>query len=134
MKRVVPGSVVVVAAACAGGAPVTSGLPLPDWRGPAVNCRHLGDGGLEVELVAPTAGFRLELLDAQPADGNGVTVVLQVTRPTADFVAQVVTPLRVTVPTDRLGDAAWVAVRIAPAGGDSAMPLAVATARPARGQ
>lgn len=134
MKRVVPGSVVVVAAACAGGAPTMPGLPLPDWRGSAVNCRHLGDGGIEVEMVAPTAGFRLDFLSAQPADGNGASVVLQETRPTADFVAQVITPLRVTVPAERLGAAAWVAVYIVPFGADSAVQLAVAMSRPARGQ
>lgn len=134
MKRVVPGSMVVVAAACAGGAPASPGLPLPDWRGPAVNCRHLGDGGFEVELVAPTAGHRLELVAVNAVAGDGVDVVLQHSPATADFVAQVVTPLRVAIPADRLGDAAWITVHILPFGADSAVQLALAAARPRRGQ
>ena len=130
MKRVVAGSVVAAAAACAGTPAPQPGMLLPDWRGPAVHCRHLGDGGLEVELVAPTAGQRFELLRVQPGDGC-VEVVLRHEPAAADrLVAQVVTPLRVTVAPAQLGDAHVVAIRIAPPAADSAARLAIVTARP----
>jgi len=129
VKHLALGSAIVVGACASGPAP-GPGLPLPDWRGPAVHCRHLGDGGLEVELVAPTAGHRIELVAVQSVEAGGVEVVLRHALPTADFVAQVVTPLCVTVPAERLGAARWVAVRIASAAADAATQLAIATARP----
>ena len=48
----------VAAAACTGHpAPVANdAFGWPDWRGPAVHCRHLGDGGRAVERSAPTPG------------------------------------------------------------------------------
>jgi hypothetical protein len=48
--------------------------------------------------------------------------------PTADLVAQVVTPHRLEVPAARLGDARAVWIWVAT--GDGAPRLAIATARP----
>ena len=57
-------------AACAAGAPEET-MTMPDWNGPAVHCRHLHDGSMRVELVAPTAGYRFTLRDvAPPAPGS----------------------------------------------------------------
>ncbi|HEX6812744.1 MAG TPA: hypothetical protein VF384_14045, partial [Planctomycetota bacterium] len=60
MRRTLRFAPCLLAAACAGGGPAAAAL-VPDWSGPAVHGRHLGDGGLEVELVAPTAGHAFEL-------------------------------------------------------------------------
>lgn len=99
----------------------------PDWRGPAVQCRQLGDGGLAVDLIAPTAGHTFALLRVEPRQG-GVDVVCAHTPPKADFVAQVVTTHTVEVPAERLGAARAVAVHVAQANGDTW--LALTTARP----
>lgn len=128
MKRAMVGAV-MVAAACAGspGAPV--GLPLPAWRGPAVHCRHLGDGGLEVELVAPTAGHSFELADVVAA-GERADVTFRYGLPTAAVVAQVVTPLRLVVPADRLAASRVVTIWIRSGGEAAVAQMAIATARP----
>lgn len=129
MKRLVAGSV-MVAAACAGSPATPGGLPLPDWRGPAVHCRHLGDGGLEVELVAPTAGHAFELGEVARSPGRA-DVHLRHRPPTADLVAQVIMPLRLVVPAERLLGARCVAIWIAsPAVDAGAERLAIAVARP----
>ena len=108
--------------------PVASeSLEWPDWRGPAVQCRHLGDGGLAVELIAPTAGHTFALLRVEPRQG-GVDVVCAHTPPEADFVAQVVTTHTIDVPADRLGAVRAVAVYVTQADGDP--QLALTTARP----
>ena len=127
MKRTVVGSV-MVAAACAGSPAVPAGPIWPDWRGPAVHCRHLGDGGLEVELVAPTAGHAFELGDVACADGRA-EVRLRHAAPTADFVAQVITPHRIVVPAERLAEARVVTIWITSDRAPAAQ-LAIATARP----
>jgi hypothetical protein len=101
--------------------------PLPDWRGPAVHCRHAGDGGLTVELTAPTAGHRFELKDVVARERR-VDVVCSHTPPQADFVAQVVTEHRLDVAAERLGDARVVWVWVASGGAEP--KLAIATARP----
>lgn len=111
------------ASACVGPA---SAAGDPDWRGAPVHLRHLGDGGVEVEFVAPTAGHAFALRDVVRA-GARAEVVCEHAPPTADFVAQVVSPLRLVVPAARLGDAAVVAVVIAD-GGRTA--LALVSARP----
>lgn len=111
------------AAACAGPAAAAGD---PDWRGAPVHLRHLGDGGVEVEFVAPTAGHAFALRDVVRA-GARAEVVCEHAPPTADFVAQVVSPLRLVVPAARLGDATAVAVVIAE-GGRTA--LALVSARP----
>jgi hypothetical protein len=110
--------------ACAGGA---AGNPAPDWRGPAVHCRHLGDRGLAIELVAPTAGHRFELASVE-VRGEHADVVCRHQAPKADFVAQVVTTHRLEVAAAQLGDARSVWIRIA-SDPDPAR-LAIATARP----
>lgn len=124
MKRALAG---FLAAACA-GSPKPAGLPLPDWRGPAVQHRHLGDGGLEVELTAPTGGHGLDLATVVAANGRADVHLLH-RGPRGDFNTQVITPLRVTVPAERLGDARAVVVWITPPDG-AAEQLALATARP----
>jgi len=102
-------------------------LGWPDWRGPVVQCRHLGDGGLAVELIAPTAGHQFALRRVEPRQG-GVDVVCVHTPPKADFVAQVITPHTIEVPAARLGAARAVAVYVTQADGGTA--LALTTARP----
>lgn len=119
----------VAAAACAGNpAPVANDtFGWPDWRGPVVQCRHLGDGGLAVEMLAPTAGHGFKLLRVEPRSG-GVDVVCAHALPTADFVAQVITPHVLEVPAAQLGEARAVAVHVT--GADGATRLALVTARP----
>ena len=92
----------VAAAACTGNpAPVANdSFGWPDWRGPVVHCRHLGDGGLAVELSAPTAGHSFRLLRVEPRAG-GVDVVCAHALPSADLVAQVITPHVATVPGEK---------------------------------
>lgn len=108
--------------------PVTNeSFDWPDWRGPVVQCRHLGDGGLAVELIAPTAGHTFSLLRVEPRPG-GVDVVCAHTPPRADFVAQVITPHAIEVPAAQLGAARAVAVYVTQADGGSW--LALTTARP----
>jgi hypothetical protein len=114
----------VVVAACAGSA----GLGVdPDWRGAPVHVRHLGDGSVEVEYVAPTAGHAFALRDVRRV-GSRADLVFAHANPTLDAVALVVTPMRVIVPADRLGDAATVAVVIAE-GERSAFALVAARPR-----
>jgi hypothetical protein len=119
----------VAAAACTGHpAPVANdAFGWPDWRGPAVHCRHLGDGGLAVELTAPTAGHSFRLLRVEPR-GGGVDVVCAHALPTADVVAQVITPHVLEVPAAQLGEARAVAVHVTDA--DGATRLVLVTARP----
>lgn len=113
--------------ACASD-PATMTL-LPDWSGPPVHCRHRGDGGLDLELLAPTAGHVFSMRSVDVAEGRA-DVRLEHREPTADFVAQVVTPLVVHVPAERLGDARAVCVWVARDGGPER--LALTTARPQR--
>ena len=121
----------ILLVACAGAAP---SILVPDWSGPAVNGRHLGDRGLEVELVAPTGGhsFELSLVESSP-DSVFVDLHFVHRTPGNTFQAQVVTPLRVTVEGTRLGDARAVFVWIAtaePGAEPSPEKLAMALARP----
>ncbi|MBL8735466.1 MAG: hypothetical protein JNL12_03495 [Planctomycetes bacterium] len=102
-------------------------LGWPDWRGPVVQCRHLGDGGLAVDLIAPTAGHTFALLRVEPRQG-GVDVVCAHTPPKADFVAQVITPHTIEVPAERLGAVRAVAVYVTQV--DGGTRLALTTARP----
>lgn len=121
----------ILLGACAAPAP---SIWVPDWSGPAVNGRHLGDGGLEVELVAPTGGHSFELwLADRPKDADFVDLHFVHHTPGDTFQAQVVTPLRVTVDAARLGDARAVFVWIAsaePGAEPSPEKLAMALARP----
>ncbi len=112
--------------ACAGG-PSPTGEPLPDWRGPAVHCRHLAGGGLTVELTAPTAGHTFRVVDVRAREQR-VDVLCAHSLPAADFVAQVVTPHEIEVPAKQLGDARAVWIWVATGGTEPR--LAIATARP----
>lgn len=112
-------------AACAG--PAAEPPVALDWRGAPVHLRHLGDGGVEVEFVAPTAGHAVALRDVVRVGAQATTTFVHTAPDPAAFVAQVVTPLRVAVPADRLGDAAVVAVRIVEGERDA---LAILAARP----
>jgi hypothetical protein len=118
--------------ACASGAPAPVPL-LPNWSGPAVHARHLGDRGLEVELVAPSAGHSFELCSVEIST-NRVDLHFVHRTPGEAFVAQVVTPLRVTVDAARLGEARAVFVWIATVAGTESPPpadqLALVLARP----
>ena len=121
----------LLAGACAGPAPAPAPL-VPDWSGPAVQARHLGDRGLEVVLVAPTAGHSFDLRSVESsADRADLHFVHRM--PGNMFQAQVVTPLPVTVDAARLGAARAVFVWIA-AVEYEALPsrekLAMALARP----
>jgi hypothetical protein len=102
---------------------------VPNWSGPAVHAKHLGDRGLEIELVAPTAGHAFELRDVQLAAGRTDLHFVHRT-PENTFVAQVVTPLRVTVPPERLGEARAVFVWVASEPPRRPEELAIAVARP----
>jgi hypothetical protein len=108
---------------------VSDMMPYPDWRGPAVHGKHLGDRGLEIELVAPTGGHEFEVSDVtRSADGQRAEVRCVHRKPTADFVTQAITPHRLTVPAAKLGDARVVSVFVT--SGKDAPRLAFATARP----
>lgn len=111
--------------ACAGSAARTE--PLPDWRGPVVHCRHLGDRGLSVELTAPTAGHSFQLVDVS-TNGERADARFTWRGPQADLVAQVVTPHRIDIPAERLGNARAVWIWVA--NGSAVEQLAIATARP----
>lgn len=115
--------------ACAGPVPA---VLVPDWSGPAVHGRHLGDRGLEVELVAPTGGHTFDLRRVERS-ADRVDLHFVHGAPGDGFQAQVVTPLRVTVAATRLGDTHAVFVWIAtarPGAAPSPENLAMALARP----
>ncbi|MEO6595668.1 MAG: hypothetical protein ABIP94_13020 [Planctomycetota bacterium] len=103
-------ALVLSAAACACGAKTME--TLPDWSGPPLQVKSLADGGLELELMAPTAGHTFELGHVEIV-GERASVQLVHGTPGAAFVAQVLTPLRVTVPAGRLAAARRVSVHVA---------------------
>jgi hypothetical protein len=115
-------------AACAGPSPAPAVAPEPDWRGAPVHLRHLGDGGVEVEYVASTAGHAFELRDAVRSGARAELTFAHRGPADGQLVAQVVTPLRVAVPPAQLGDAAVVAVRIDD-GGRTALALVASRPR-----
>lgn len=93
-----------VAAALAAAACANSKLAdaRPDWNGPPLAVTNRADGGLQLELLAPTAGHTFELRDVV-RDGAGTADVQLLHRTPGDaFVAQVVTPLPLGVPAERL--------------------------------
>lgn len=100
---------VLVLASCCGTTSVIE--PLPDWSGPPLRVHSLADGSLELELMAPTAGHAFELGHVQVvADRAAVHLVHRT--PGEAIVAQVLTPLRVEVPAERLAPARQVSVWI----------------------
>jgi hypothetical protein len=106
-------------------------IPLPDWNGPAVHGQNGADGTFLVELTAPTSGHSFELADVVVDASTGRADVHCVhVPPTADFVAQVITPLRLQVPAAKLGTARAVCVWIASPDGAARQRLVLALARP----
>ncbi|MBL8729948.1 MAG: hypothetical protein JNM25_16105 [Planctomycetes bacterium] len=92
----------LLAAACACGDPVMR-EPQPDWSGPPLAVTSRADRGLQLELLAPTAGHSFELRAVVQADGTADVQTVHRT-PGAAFTAQVITPLPLLVPPDRLAD------------------------------
>jgi hypothetical protein len=112
-RKLVVGLSGLALSACAGSPAEPS---QPDWQGPPVACRELGDRGLAIELTAPTGGHQFALVDVV-ASGETADVNLVHRRPTADFVTQVVTAHRVDVASQQLGLATQVRVWISSDGG-----------------
>ncbi|MFK7742428.1 MAG: hypothetical protein AB8H80_19090 [Planctomycetota bacterium] len=110
-------------------------MRIPDWNGHAVNCRHLADGGLHIEMVTPTGGHRLAL-ERVTQDGGAAEVHVVYAPPLGDFVAQVVTTLAVEVPVEQLEGATsagvWVHSLAAADGAPTPPRLALAVALPTR--
>lgn len=114
--------------ACCSNTAMTANEPLPDWRGPAVHCRFLGDRSMQVELTAPTGGHSFTLTDVIVRDGRA-DAEFAWRKPAPDLlVTQAITPLQVDVGNDRLLEATAVWVWITDS--DGARRLAVASARP----
>tara|TARA_R110002096_G_scaffold31773_5_gene92849 strand:- start:1067 stop:1450 length:384 start_codon:yes stop_codon:yes gene_type:complete len=114
--------------ACASGSE-DSTIPMttPNWIGPAVSVRHEEDRSLHIEMMAPTAGHALSLLEVKRT-GNRADVQLQHDLPTGDLVAQVLTPLPVDLAANQLEGATTVFVWVLSDGNPAR--LALATARP----
>lgn len=125
--RLAGGMLVLLLAACTNSPTMKTDEPLPNWRGPVVHCRHLGDRGLLVELTAPTAGHKFTLQDIAVRGGRA-DAEFTWQQPTLAVTAQVVTPHRIEVGADKLGDARAVWVWVTD--GSGARRLALATARP----
>ncbi len=93
--------------------------PLPNWSGPPLEVKSLANRGLELELMAPTAGHTFEVC-AVDTRGAVAEVHLLHRTPGDAFVAQVLTPLRVTIPAERFGGArrvqVWIGTLHGPAG------------------
>ncbi len=123
----------VAACACGGRAVDTNPNhpTMPDerpfWSGPAVRGENLSGGALAVHLIAPTGGCALELVDVLRA-GTAADVRLVYRTPGDALVPQVLTPLRVDVPGERLGSAKQVRLWVAIADGAAAMPGGYASA------
>ncbi len=102
----------------------------PTWNGPAVHLRHLADRGIEVELMAPTAGHAFELVSVRGEGRRAVVDFVHRLPPADAFVAQVRTRLRVQLGPERLGDASLLTIRIVPPFADSAILTALVATRP----
>ncbi len=92
---------------------------LPDWSGPPLQVQTLADGGIALELLAPTANHSFVVAAVDTAPGTATIRMLHTT-PGDAFVAQVITPLRATVEAGRLGGARRIDVRIATKAGPKA--------------
>ena len=130
--KLTPCAVGLLAAACVGGGAAPR-EPGPEWAGPPVQVKSRADRGLEVELIAPTLGHAFELRAVE--SGADVADVRLVHRTPGDaVVAQVVTPLRVTVPAEILARAArvrvWIATPRPGASGSAADRLVFVVERP----
>lgn len=102
-------------------------MTTPDWTGPAVSVRHEEDRSLHIEMMAPTAGHALSLLEVKRT-GTRADVRLQHDLPAGDLVAQVLTPLPVEVAADQLEGATAVFVWVMSDGKPAR--LALVAARP----
>ncbi|MBL8756010.1 MAG: hypothetical protein JNK15_22135 [Planctomycetes bacterium] len=120
------GLCVGVLAACA----VTGDRMDPIWAGPAVSGRNTADGGLELELLAPTAGHAFELVGVRSDGGRAVVDCVHRTPPPGTLVAQVLTPLCFQIGPERLGASREVVVRVLPPGADAVPHRALVLARP----
>lgn len=87
-------------AGCASGGEVMR-VRSPDWSGPPLAVASRADGSLQLELQAPTAGHAFELRSVTTADGAADVQLLHRT-PGDAIVAQVITPLPLSVPAARL--------------------------------
>ncbi|MBX3464569.1 MAG: hypothetical protein KF830_15475 [Planctomycetes bacterium] len=100
-------------AACA-APPAAGGATMPDWSGPPLQVTSRTDGGLELVLLAPTAGHTFALHAVTIADGCA-DVDLRHATPGDVLVAQVVTPLPLVVPAAQLAGCRrirlWVATQ-----------------------
>ena len=99
--------VMLLAAACACGHPSMSDKP--DWSGPPLEVTSRADGGLQLELRAPTAGHAFELRAVVQAEGTADVQLVHRT-PGDAYTAQVITPLAVVVPKERLAECKRVRV------------------------
>jgi hypothetical protein len=100
----------LLAAACACGNP-TMQERQPDWSGPPLQVTSRADRSVQLELLAPTAGHAFEVRAVVPADGTAEVQLVHRT-PGAAFTAQVITPLPLVVPADRLADCRRVRIWI----------------------
>lgn len=100
MRRLVVAAM-LCAAGCAAGDEAMH-VRTPDWSGPPLSVASRADGSLQLELQAPTAGHAFELRSVTTAEGTADVQLLHRT-PGDAIVAQVVTPLPLAVPADRLG-------------------------------
>jgi hypothetical protein len=96
------GAGMLLAAACACGNP-TMQERQPDWSGPPLQVTSRADRGLDLELLAPTAGHAFELRSVVQAEGSADVQLVHRT-PGGAYTAQVITPLSIVVPAERLAD------------------------------
>lgn len=132
MKRCLPFVLCLFAVACACEPEVQKTPPplanppepvknesLPNWSGPSLEVKSLANRGLELELMAPTAGHSFEVR-AVEVKGTVATVHMLHRTPGDAIVAQVLTPLRVTIPAERFGGArrieVWIGTLHGPSG------------------
>lgn len=103
----------LLAAACACGDPAMRARQ-PDWSGPPLAVTSRADRGVQLELLAPTAGHAFELRAVVAADGIADVHTVHRT-PGEAFTAQVITPLPLVVPPDRLAGCRciriWISTR-----------------------
>jgi len=97
----------------------TIAAPDPVWGGPPIAAHNTLEGGMELTVVAPTANHGLELVGVEVVGGTADVTVHYVT-PGAMFVAQVLSPVRMEVPANLLGEATRVRFWIATVPRDAA--------------
>ncbi|MBL9079702.1 MAG: hypothetical protein JNL08_19530 [Planctomycetes bacterium] len=114
-----------IAAACAGSPNME--LQQPDWSGPPLAVTSRADGGLALELSAPTAGHAFQLRAIEVFDDRAEVRLLHRT-PGSAIVAQVVTPLPIAVPAESLAGRRCVRLWVATQHGSDAPVSAPALA------